>query len=446
MQGYLSNPENAEKDLARFYYNDKEDMFDAVSYQKGGRILNMLRNFLGDSAFFKGLNNYLTTNKFKAAEAHQLRLAFEEVSGRDLNWFFNQWYFNNGHPKLNINYVYDDAAKVAKVIIEQTQDSSKLFKIPMAIDVYENGKKTRHMVTVSNQTDTFSFAYQKKPDLINVDADKVLLCEKDDHKTLEQYVYQYKNAGNYVDRREAIEFNAKNQGNAAAQNLLVQALNDPYHGLRKLALDKLDIKNTSVKTAAEKKIAEMAAKDPKTIVRASALEALAKYDNKSYLPVFLAGIKDSSYSVAGASLEGLAAIDNDAAVTATKQLAAKPAKGALLAAITSVSAKNGIEEALDPIINTFGQLPLSQTKFEMLQPLSQLLAKSKDPVKVKRGVDEIVAFRETIPANYRAQTDGYINNMILQGIQNAKQKENTSASLELVEYIKAKREGVKKGF
>jgi hypothetical protein len=39
---------------------------------------------------FKSLNLYLTTNKFKT-EAHQLRLAFEEITGKDLNWFFNQW-------------------------------------------------------------------------------------------------------------------------------------------------------------------------------------------------------------------------------------------------------------------------------------------------------------------------------------------------------------------
>ena len=446
MQGYLSNPENAEKDLARFYYNDKEDMFDGVSYQKGGRILNMIRNFLGDSAFFKGLNNYLNTNKFKAAEVHQLRLAFEEVSGRDLNWFFNQWYFSNGHPKLTINYTYDEAAKTAKVIIEQTQDSGSIFKIPMAIDVYENGKKTRYMVTASNKTDTFSFPYQKKPDLINVDADKVLLCEKEDNKTLDQYIYQYTYAGNYVDRREAVEASAKNPDNPAARDLLVKALGDPYQGLRKFTLSKLDMKNSALKSAAEKKISELAAKDPKSTVRAAALEALANYNNKTYLPVFLEGIKDSSYSVAGASLEALAAIDNDAAVTATKQLAAKPAKGPLLNAITVVAAKNGIDEALDPIINAFGQMPLSQTKFEMLQPLSQLLAKSKDVNKVKLGVDQIVEFRESIPANYRAQTDGYINNMVLQGIQNAKQKENTAASIELADYIKAKREGSKKGF
>ena len=120
MQGYLfSGGEN--KDLVRFYYQDKEDVFDGVSYSKGGRILNMLRNYVGDSAFFKSLNLYLTTNKFHSAEAQQLRLAFEQVTGKDLNWFWNQWYYGSGHPKLKIDYDYDDAAGKAKVIIEQPQ-------------------------------------------------------------------------------------------------------------------------------------------------------------------------------------------------------------------------------------------------------------------------------------------------------------------------------------
>jgi aminopeptidase N len=446
MQGYLSNPENAEKHLARFYYGDKEDMFDAVSYQKGGRILNMLRNYLGDSAFFKGLNLYLTSNKFKAAEAHQLRLAMEEVSGRDLNWFFNQWYFGSGHPKLDIDYVYNDAAGKVDVIVKQTQESEKAFRLPFAIEIYEGGKKVRHNVTMTNKIDTFSFTYKKHPDLVNVDADKMLLCEKKDNKTLEQFAYQYKNAGNYIDRREAIEFAVKKQDDPIALNILVQAVKDPYQGLRSLTVSKLDFKKPAVKTAVEKLIVELATKDPKAKVRASAIEALSNYNNPNYTSIFKAGVKDSSYSVAGASLEALEIADKDAAVAATRELVNQPAKGALLAAITSVAAKNGIVEAFGTISSTFGNMPLSQTKFEMLQPLSQLLSITKDPQKVKEGVDMIVTFRESIPANYRTQTDGYINGMILQGIQNAKQKENTPEGNELVEYIKAKRTGEKKAF
>ena len=56
----MNTPDADKKDLVRFYYDNKEDVFDVVSLQKGGRVLNMLRNYLGDSAFFKGLEYHLS--------------------------------------------------------------------------------------------------------------------------------------------------------------------------------------------------------------------------------------------------------------------------------------------------------------------------------------------------------------------------------------------------
>ena len=153
MQAYLFSGSD-KKDLVRFYYADKEEVFDLVSYQKGGRILHMLRNYLGDDAFFAGLKKYLNDYKFKSAEATQLRLALEEVSGKDLNWFFNQWYYGSGHPKLNINYNYTPGK--TQVIIEQTQKGDKIFKLPIAIDLYSDGKKTRENVWMSNRIDTLT--------------------------------------------------------------------------------------------------------------------------------------------------------------------------------------------------------------------------------------------------------------------------------------------------
>ncbi|HET7117960.1 MAG TPA: M1 family metallopeptidase, partial [Hanamia sp.] len=174
MRDYLLSGSN-NKDLVRFYYKDREDVFDAVSYNKGGRILNMLRNYVGDSAFFKSLNEYLNLYKFKPAEVPQLRLAFEDVTGQDLNWFWNQWYYGSGQPTLDINYDYTNG--VERVIVDQTQNTGKIFKIPTAIDVYSSGtNKKRYKVWLDNKADTFYFASAQKPSLVNVDADKVLLC------------------------------------------------------------------------------------------------------------------------------------------------------------------------------------------------------------------------------------------------------------------------------
>src|SRR5688500_4385028 len=227
MQGYIQS-QSEKKDLVRYYYEDKEAVFDAVSYNKGGRILHMLRNYVGDSAFFRALNLFLNTYQYKSAEAHQLRLAFEEITGRDMNWFWNQWYFGAGHPKLTIDYVYDDNAGRAQVIVRQTQAGDKLFRLPVAIDVYENGKKVRHNVWLENRSDTFYFNYSKRLDLINVDGDKILLAEKRDNKSLQNYVYQYQHAGTYLDRREAIDFAGRNLGDPVAIELLKTALKDKY--------------------------------------------------------------------------------------------------------------------------------------------------------------------------------------------------------------------------
>src|SRR5690606_20816277 len=137
MLSYLSDASAKEKKLIRFHYHHKEDMFDVVSYQKGGRILNMLRNYIGEDAFFKSLNLFLRQNAFKAGEVHQFRLAVEEITGKDMNWFFNQWFLGNGHPELDIKYQWDEKLKMQYILIKQ-QQTDQIFRLPIKIDVYTN--------------------------------------------------------------------------------------------------------------------------------------------------------------------------------------------------------------------------------------------------------------------------------------------------------------------
>ena len=61
------------------------------------------------------------------------------------------------------------------MIIEQTQKTDKVFRLPIAIDVYSGNAKKRYTCWVENKIDTFSFMYSQRPDLINVDAEKVML-------------------------------------------------------------------------------------------------------------------------------------------------------------------------------------------------------------------------------------------------------------------------------
>jgi len=451
MQGYLMSGSD-KKDLVRFHYKDKEDMFDAVSYNKGGRILHMLRNHIGDSAFFKSINNYLTTNKFKSAEAHQLRLAFEEITGRDLNWYFNQWYFGSGNPTVDIDYVYDDVAGKATVIVKQTQKTDKTFKLPLAIDVYNGTEKVRYNVWSNNNVDSFSFNYTKRPDLINVDGDKIMLWTKKDNKTLDNYIHQYKFAGKYLDRREAIDFASKQLDDPKAVALLKTALNDKYEGLRNFAISKVDLKKDPIKNSFESTLLDLTKKDKYATVRAAAIDKLGDYKKPEYIELFKNAVNDSSYTVAGNALMALGKSDAAAASAIAKKMSDKPAKGNLQEAVMNEIVKSGDESMADKIIGDFAKMPLGQAKFQFLNTLSTYLIALKNPEKVKWGVEEIVKLRDGIPENFRNQTDPFINGMVLKGLLSKKSKqasENTedAALQELVNYIKSVMpEADKKGF
>jgi aminopeptidase N len=434
LQSYLRQPDNATKDLVRFYYADKEDVFDGVSYPKGGRILNMLRNYVGDSAFFASLHLYLTTNKFKSAEAQNLRLAFEEITGQDLNWYWNQWYYGSGHPKLSIDYVYDDAAGSVKVIVNQTQETGKFFKLPIAIDIYNGPAKKRHKVWIQDKTDTFSFPYIKHPDLVNVDGDKILLCEKKDNKTLDNFIHQYKYAGLFVDRHEAIDQCALNQDDPKALELLKTALGDRFYKIRGYALGQLDLGKEAVKTAVERVLADLAVHEPNAVVRAKAIELLGVYKKTGYKALFVKNLHDSSYTVAGSSLEALDAVDSAAAYEAAKELVKQPSKARLMTAISTVLLQSGDASSFDIITENFEQMPVGQAKLNLLRSYAAMLNKIRDTDKVKKGVDLIVQFQGAVPAAFRGRTDPVINNL-LKGMADQKQADGLT---DQAEYIRSK--------
>lgn len=434
MRAYLGG-NNSTKNLVRFIYADREDMFDAVSYSKGGRILHMLRNHLGDSAFYKGLNLYLTTNKFKSAEAHHLRLALEEVSGKDLTWYFNQWYFGNGHPKLDINYSYNQDKKQTVVVVKQTQNTGKVFRIPTYIDIYNGKNKSRNWVWVENATDTFFFVSETKPDLINFDGDKVLLCEKKENKNLDNYIHQYYYAANYMDRKEAVDFCGRKMDEEKARNLIKAALSDPFHGIRELAMSKIDLKKEVQKTSFEKAIATLAPKESNRPVKASMISALGNTNNMEYRPLFLANVNDSSYTLSGAALSALAKVDSSAALLEATKLSATTSKGDLDAAINKILIASGNEEVFNKLTNKFSALGLSNEKIMLLQQIAEMTGGLKNNEQIIKSINLIISFRDELPASIQEQINPYINGMILPGILTKLKAASNSA---MVTYLETK--------
>ncbi len=328
---------NEDKDLIRFDYISSDDMFDSVSYEKGGLILHMLRNYLGDDVFFAGLKKYLNDNKFKAVEAHHLRLAFEEVSGKDLNWFFNQWFFGEGHPELLITHQVGGFNKQVTINIRQ---SEKVFDFPLTIDVYEkDGRKSSHNVWVDGSYHSFTFPISSAPKLINVNPDGVLLAEIAHTKSLEEMIYQYNNVEEYKSRKEALKLIAQNQDDRNAFNVMTKALNDKSHYLRIFALEKLNLVNKHTKGDAIKKVEYLAKNDPFTLVQAAANTTLAKLVDPKYINHFVKALDSKSFKVKESAIIGLYQLDQENALLKAATLSEK-AKESMAATLTGFYIEN----------------------------------------------------------------------------------------------------------
>lgn len=358
IQGYLMDPSSPTKDLVRFNYHSREDMFDGVSYNKGGAILHMLRNYLGDDAFFAGLNDYLKTHEYGTGEAHQLRLSLEKVSGKDLNWFFNQWYFDSGHPKVGYTTTFEPVKKQVTITINQTQ-LGKNFQFPLAIDIYENGKPSRKNVWVSaKEKNDFTFTVSKNPELVNINADGVVLGEFTDTKTPEQYLMQYQNSKEFLSRYKAVE-NAVDQvsKNPVALKTLIAALKDSNFRIRMKALSGLDLSKTDHAKAALSEVEKLAANDPKTLVQGAAIAALGKTKDKKYLPLFEKGLNAVSNSVKANSLTGIAAVDPARVVVLAEKVDLNGASDDLILELLPIIVKNKIEKQMPAIAATVAFYP-----------------------------------------------------------------------------------------
>ncbi len=357
-EGYFRDPSNVSKDLVRFDYHSREDMFDGVSYNKGGSILHMLRNYLGDDAFFAGLNDYLKTNEYGTGEAQQVRLSLEKVSGKDLNWFFNQWYYGSGHPKISYTTSFEPVKKIVTVTINQNQISEN-FEFPLAIDVYENGKPTRKNVWVAaKEKNDFTFQVAKNPDFVNINADGILLAEFTETKTPEQYFTQYTNSKEFLSRYKAVENAVENKGvNAASLKTLVAALKDSNFRIRMKALSGLDLLKADHAKAALSEVEKMASNDSKTLVQSAAISTLARTKDKKYLPLFEKGMNAISNSVKGSSLNGISLVDPARVATLADKIDLENASEDLISELLPVIVKNKIEKQMPAIASTAAFYP-----------------------------------------------------------------------------------------
>ncbi len=389
--GYMMQSGEKEVNLIRFEYDHREDMFDGFSYNKGGQVLHMLRKYVGDDAFFASLKLYLETRKFKSAEIHDLRLAFEETTGEDMNWFFNEWFLNKGHPNLEINKSYNETDKILKLNIKQTQDFTEapLYKLPVYIDIYAGGKKERQRIWIDEASQTFTFNVSSKPELVNFDGERQLLATVRYEKTKEEYIFQYKNAGLWNDRDEALEYFKKHLGEKVLYELVKQiAQNDKWRNMRTDAIYVLSEEAKGSEDDLKILFMTIANNDANSKVRASAIEALAAHFKGADLDaLYEKALNEQSYAIIGEALAAVAKTNTVIAMQKAKGLENDGGKKILLA-IADIYASNGTDENLE----FFNKAKSKFSGFELLgygSLYGKFLKRCTKPETALAGADEL---------------------------------------------------------
>jgi len=155
---------------------DYMKLLNVNSYQKGGWVLHMLRNELGDSVFWKSIRKYYATYAGGIADTRDLQKVFENVSGKNLKQFFDQWLYTAGQPELDITWRYDATEKFLYVDVKQLQKNAFDFPLILKINTSSGGKQEK--VFVDKIASSFKIKQNEKPVSIIVDPGTELLMSK----------------------------------------------------------------------------------------------------------------------------------------------------------------------------------------------------------------------------------------------------------------------------
>ena len=188
VQGLL----NAKDRVFDFYEKDKnasivhdnlKDMKDVLTYslqyQKGAWVLHMLRNYVGEEAFRKGIRNYYNKYFNSNTTTEEFKAEIENASGLDLDTFFNQWLYNGGNIILDGAWKYDSKRKQIYVEIDQVQNDGYYFEMPLEIGLVfdDNNLYKIETINLEKSNRRYYISSEYKPINIIIDPNTKLLAK-----------------------------------------------------------------------------------------------------------------------------------------------------------------------------------------------------------------------------------------------------------------------------
>ncbi|PZX48664.1 peptidase M1-like protein [Algoriphagus chordae] len=168
-------------------HDNLEDMTKVTSsqtYHKGSWVLHMLRGKLGDDLFWKGIRAYYAKYQDLNATTADFIREMEEVSGMDLEVFFDQWLYKPGALVVDGTWTYDKNKKAVNISLNQSQNNGSLFEMPIQVAFYESESKKPILetVTIDKEKNTFSLPVDFEPTKVVLDPESWVLMDADFQK------------------------------------------------------------------------------------------------------------------------------------------------------------------------------------------------------------------------------------------------------------------------
>lgn len=293
-------------------YFNPTDLFEAHIYQRGGAILNMIRFILGDELFWKAINYYANKYAYQNVETNDLKIAIEESTGYNLEWFFDQWLYKAGYPIFDVNYTYDESKKVVKLTVEQIQQPDSLtpavFKTPVDVEITTKTGSKIHRIFIDKRKQEFELEVDDKPLMVVFDKGNWILKDLYFEKSKEELIYQARNASEMIDRLWAVQELGKIMDDEIARVMREIASSSEFYAIRQEAvsnLGKIKDENTA------RFLIKLYRVENNSRVRRSIVEVLKEF-KFDFVSAFLRDVikNEQSYYVIASAVNSLASIDS----------------------------------------------------------------------------------------------------------------------------------------
>lgn len=158
--------------------SDMTKVLNNLVYQKGGWVLHMLRNEVGTENFWIAIREYYRRYRNSNASTADFRAVFEQVSGKQLDWFFAQWLNRPGVPKIQGSWRYDAVKKAVEVTVTQAQPAAP-FRVNLDIGFAAKAGEQPRVSTIEfgERQMTMSFPIDAAPAAVTLDPNTRLLME-----------------------------------------------------------------------------------------------------------------------------------------------------------------------------------------------------------------------------------------------------------------------------